>query len=705
MSGLEHRFLATVSPPQQATREAGLQILRAAEGSPTAEFREGQWDAIQKIVDDRARLLVVQRTGWGKSMVYFVASELLRRQSAGITLVISPLIALMTNQLEAARRAGIHAVTMHSSNEPDWDQAREDVHSGGASLLVISPEKLFNQELRQDVLVPLSHRIHLVVIDEAHCISDWGHDFRPKYRRIVSFLKGLPPRIPVLATTATANQRVVDDVKEQFGGNLEVMRGPLVRESLGLQRLRVPTVAARLAWLAERVPALPGSGIIYCLTVRDAHLVSQWLQSRGIGAPAYTGQMEPEQRPILEQELLENRIKALVATSALGMGFDKPDLGFVIHFQRPASVIHYYQQVGRAGRKLEHAVGVLLSGEEDDEIARFFIESAFPPAGQIRTVLQTLAGTDGGATLPELEEMINLSKSAIEKVLDLAETMTPSPVTKVGSRYVRTAVPYLHDQARIDQLVTQRNRERQVMAEYLTTRDCLMRFLARELGDDAGADCGKCENCLGRAVVSPEYPVALAAGAADFLRRRPCDIQPRKMWSRGRIPVYLLAQEGRALSSWADGGWGDVVRDGKQVRHRFGDELVAASAELIRQRWRPEPSPEWVACVPSRRTGALVPDFAARLAAALQLPFVACIQKVRDAAPQKTMQNSRQQEHNLDEAFAVDGAQVRPGPVLLVDDIVDSRWTFTVLAAELREAGSGPVWPFALANTGHQGGD
>jgi ATP-dependent DNA helicase RecQ len=441
---------------KMALKQEALQILRSAEANPKAEFRDGQWEAIESLVNHRAHVLVVQRTGWGKSMVYFVATELLRRQGKGVTLVISPLISLMTNQLDSASRVGLNAVTVNSANMEDWESAKQEVLSGTAHLLVISPEKLFNKDFQDEVLLPVISRMGMVVIDEAHCISDWGHDFRPKYRRIVSFLKLLPPAVPVLATTATANARVVEDVQEQFGGKLHVMRGPLVRESLRLQTLQLPTQPARLAWLLEHLGKLPGTGIIYCLTVRDARRVSEWLERNGITAPVYSGQMDDTQRPVLEQALLSNKVKALVATSALGMGFDKPDIGFVVHFQRPASVVHYYQQVGRAGRKLDNALGILLGGAEDDEIAEYFIESAFPPTAQIAEVLAALEQADDGASIPELQASLNLSQGTLEKVLTLAETLAPAPVTKQGSRYK-------HDQERIDKLLALRKDEQRVM--------------------------------------------------------------------------------------------------------------------------------------------------------------------------------------------------------------------------------------------------
>ncbi|MGB3512832.1 MAG: RecQ family ATP-dependent DNA helicase [Microcoleaceae cyanobacterium] len=317
--------------------------------NPTAEFRDGQWKAIEAITENQSRLLVVQRTGWGKSFVYFLATRLLRDEGKGITLLISPLLALMRNQIAAAERIGIRAKTINSSNSEEWEEVENDLIAGKVDILLISPEKLANEKFRENILIPVAKNIGLFVVDEAHCISDWGHDFRPDYRRIVRILQALPENIPVLATTATANNRVVDDILVQLGSKLKISRGSLTRDSLLLQNIYLPISASRLAWLAEYLPNIPGSGIIYTLTVRDAERVSNWLKSQGINVEAYHGKKK-EIREELEVQLLNNEIKALVATVALGMGFDKPDLGFVIHYQRPGSVIHYYQQVGRAGR-------------------------------------------------------------------------------------------------------------------------------------------------------------------------------------------------------------------------------------------------------------------------------------------------------------------------------------------------------------------
>jgi ATP-dependent DNA helicase RecQ len=686
-----------------------LELLRQALNNPTADFRDGQWEAIEGLVERNARMLVVQRTGWGKSIVYFLATRLLRDQGAGPTLLVSPLLALMRNQLQAAQRLGVRAETINSSNQDQWASIYERLHASQVDILLISPERLSNDEFRERRLLPIADQVGLFVVDEAHCISDWGHDFRPDYMRITRILQALPPNIPVLATTATANNRVVADVQTQLGTTVEVSRGPLVRESLRLQNINLPSQAARMAWLAEHVPQLPGSGIIYTLTIRDAQRLAEWLRSQGVDAHAYWGDRETSEREELEQRLLDNRIKALVATTALGMGFDKPDLGFVIHYQRPGSVVHYYQQVGRAGRALDTAYGILLSGAEDQEITEYFIRTAFPPDAHVDDVLGALQGADDGLSVPMLERQVNLTRGQIEKVLKSLAVKSPAPVTKQDSRWYATPVRYVPDREKVEHLTRVRYREQERMADYMQSPECLMLFLARELDDNNPAECGRCAVCNGAPLLPPTFSQALVTAAVQFLRRSDQPIAPRKQWAadaltshgwiRGNIPVGLRAEEGRALCVWGDDGWGEQVRRGKQVDGRFDDELVAAVVAMVQERWRPNPFPTWITCVPSLTHAALVPEFARRVAQRLGLPFVQCIRKTRRTYPQKEMENSYQQAHNLDNAFSVDARQVQNGPVLLLDDMVDSRWTFTVVAALLREAGSGPVYPLALADT------
>ncbi|MEH2157022.1 RecQ family ATP-dependent DNA helicase [Nostoc sp.] len=683
----------------------GLLLLRQALDNSTANFRPGQWEAIEELLQQNSRLLVVQRTGWGKSLVYFLATRLLRDQGAGFTLLISPLLALMRNQIAAAQRIGVKAETINSSNTDKWPLIARQLLAGEVDVLLISPERLGNEDFREKILLPVSQRIGLFVVDEAHCISDWGHDFRPDYRRIVRILQALPQNIPVLATTATANNRVVNDIITQLGSNLRVSRGNLTRQSLHLQNISIPSPAARMAWLAEQIPNLPGSGIIYTLTVRDAERVADWLKIQGVNAKAYHSDLDSEIRVVLEDELLNNEIKALVATTALGMGFDKPDLGFVIHYQRPGSVVHYYQQVGRAGRAVEKAYGILLSGDEDDDITNYFINTAFPPEVHTQQILNVLSEAVDGFSVTQLEQQMNLSRGQIEKVLKLLSMEFPAPITKQGSKWYLTPFSYQTDTEKIDKITQIRCQEQAKMLEYMQNKQCLMTFLAIELDDPDPKYCGKCAVCLNRPLLTETYSMELVNKAIQYLRRSNQIIEPRKKWPSealvnyrfsGNIKNNLQAEVGRALSLWGDAGWGELVKQGKYQDNHFDDALVQGAFEMI-QNWQPQPFPTWVTCVPSLNRPELVPNFAQRLAEKLGLPFMPIVQKVQQTELQKKMSNSYQQAHNLDGAFAIDSWKGMSGSVFLVDDIVDSRWTFTVIAALLRRANSGVVFPVALA--------
>lgn len=700
------------------THDAALHLLRTAMVSSDAQnagsihFRDGQWEAIDHIVNRRGKVLCVQRTGWGKSMVYFVAAKLMRAQGSGVTLIISPLLALMRNQIEAAERLGLRALRIDSTNKTNWAQARAQLLANQVDLLLISPERLANDQFVSQTLQPIAARIGLLVVDEAHCISDWGHDFRPDYRRIGQILALLPSNIAVLATTATANNRVEKDVAAQLGGSVVVQRGPLVRKSLALQAMRMPGPAERLAWLADHIPQLPGSGIVYTLTIRDANRVAEWLCLNGVDAHAYHADQPDDVRQGLEKALLANKIKCLVATTALGMGYDKPDLTFVIHYQTPGNVVSYYQQVGRAGRAIPKAYGVLLSGEEEEKINSHFRDSAFPPEWQVKCILDALEAANNGLDVRGIERAVNLRQSQIEKVLKLLVVEPLSPVLKIDSLWYRTPNPYQIDRARIAHLTVQRVAEWEQMQSYVANERCLMQFLAEALDDPHAQPCSRCAVCLGRPVLPAEAQRSTQIAARRFVRHSEMPLELNKQWDRAafvqycaqfgwtayNIPTSLRGEEGRVLSRWGEPVWGELVAQGK-ARGRFDDELVGAAVDLIRNRWSEAARVAWVTCIPSNRHPNLVPDFAARLAAALGVPFHAVIQKTRDTEPQKEMENRYHQCNNLDGAFTVQRGALPKGAVLLVDDVVDSAWTLTLAAALLRQAGTAAVYPFALATT------
>ena len=668
-----------------------LELLRIGSGVPDAQFRDGQEEAIQYIVEGRGKLLVVQNTGWGKSFVYFIATRLLREGGSGPSLLISPLLALMRNQIAAAERMGVRAATINSDNTREWSNVEAQIHRNEADILLISPERLANDSFVGNVLSVMAERIPMLVIDEAHCISDWGHDFRPDYRRIERITRTLPPNIQILGTTATANNRVLDDLTEVLGPHIQIMRGNLSRPSLLLQTIKLSSKTERLAWLAERLSEIPGSGIIYTLTIRDAEQVSRWLQAQGLDVHSYSSRSP--NREELEEALLENRIKALVATTALGMGYDKPDLMFVIHYQMPGSVVAYYQQVGRAGRAVDAAYGILLSGNEDADINNFFINNAFPTQQEVRQIIDAIQKEPQGISESQILASVNIRPKRLSQAIKLLALESPSPIAKQENRWQLTAARLSNNfWERAERLTTLRYSEQTQMREYLALDSGHMEFLISALD-------GKSE-----AIQQPDLlplPTTInqetAQQAVKFLRRS-IPIEPRRRWStRKNIPYQQRAEQGCSLCIWGEAGWGHLVQSGKYQYNHFSDELVKASVNLV-QEWQPQPMLTWVTCIPSRRHPDLVRNFAESLAAGLGLPFRVALEKTDDRPEQKRMNNSAQQERNVEGSLAIVQANLLPGPVLLVDDIVDSRWTFTVATGLLRSKGCSAVYPFALAD-------
>jgi ATP-dependent DNA helicase RecQ len=685
-------------PSMSDIRERAQRALAAVFGE-SARFRDQQLEAIESVVGRRSRTLVVQRTGWGKSVVYFIATRLMRDDGAGTTLIVSPLLALMRDQIAMAQRLGIRATTINSANTDDWDAIEAELLDDQIDVLLISPERLNNPDFRERLLEPLAQRTGLLVIDEAHCISDWGHDFRPDYRRIVRLLELLPANVPLLCTTATANDRVIHDVVAQLGDEIAVIRGPLDRPSLRLEVRHLDTQPQRLAWLARAVPSMAGSGIVYCLTVADTVHVADWLVTQGISAAPYSGETDPITRLEAEAALRDNRLKVLVATSALGMGYDKPDLRFVVHFQSPNSPIAYYQQVGRAGRAVDHADAVLLVGTEDADIWDYFLRTSFPPQHDAEFVVRLLQESGRPMSLTDIEVSANIRRGRLTAMLKLLEV--EGAVERIGSRWQRTLRAWTYDRDRVDRVTAQRVAEQDAMREYADTTVCRMRWIRESLDDSGAVDCGRCDNCT-TARFDLEVEPALVAEAARFLRRRPVAIEPRKRWPgsplSGAIPADEQSEAGRALSRLGDGGWGQVVLDCKHAGVPFPDDLVDALAGLARE-WNPQPWPAAIAYIPNLNPERqLVPDLAGRLAARLGLPAVEWVRKVRDTEPQKLMENSSQQVRNVLGAYIVEES-LEDDPIFLVDDVVDSRWTIAVVTSVLRSAGCGPVFPLALART------
>lgn len=722
----------------QGLRERAEQHLRALVGREDAVLRDDQWTAIEALLAGR-RALVVQRTGWGKSAVYFVATALLRESGAGPTVIVSPLLALMRNQVDAARRAGIRAETIHSANTDEWEEVHARAAEGAVDVLLVSPERLNNPAFRDEVLPRLAQDTGLLVVDEAHCISDWGHDFRPDYRRIRTLLEDLPDGTPVLATTATANERVTADVAEQLarhgddgrrdgdrdadgdtGGDaaeVVVLRGTLDRESLRLSVRELPDHAAQLAWLAATLPTFEGSGIVYCLTVSAAEQVTSHLRDAGLPVRSYTGQTDPAERLVCEQDLLENRVKALVATSALGMGFDKPDLGFVVHLGAPASPIAYYQQVGRAGRATERAEVVLLPGRDDRAIWDWFASMAFPPEREVRATLAALAA-DGPLSTAALEPRVDLRRNRLELMLKVLDV--DGAVQRVRGGWRATGEPWVYDAERYARVDATRRAEQQLMLDYVRSDRCRMAFLRAALDDpalaaDPGWTCGRCDRCGGASAA--EAPDAAAVDAARARLAVPgVAVEPRRQWPTGmasmgvalsgRIGEQERAGAGRAVARLDGLGWGGVLRElyapGPEGGVRDGEVPPALRRPVVEVLDAWQPRVDGVVVVASDTRPTLVEHLAGGVARHLGVPVVGAVRPDTSLPPGRHDVNSAQRLAGVTRRLHLDlspaaAAGLAGRSVLLVDDRYDSGWTVTVAARLLRQAGAAEVLPFVLA--------
>ncbi|MFL6172778.1 MAG: RecQ family ATP-dependent DNA helicase [Marmoricola sp.] len=687
----------------RAEAERHLQALVGPrEGRPAATLYDDQWAAIEALAADRRRALVVQRTGWGKSAVYFLATLLLRSQGAGPTVIISPLLALMRNQIEAAERAGIRAVTINSTNNEQWQQVHAQISAGEVDVLLVSPERLNNPGFRDEVLPRLTESAGLLVIDEAHCISDWGHDFRPDYRRIRQMLADLPEGIPVLATTATANARVTQDVAEQLGRDVLVLRGELDRESLSLAVLQLKRPEERLGWLADHLDELDGSGIIYTLTVAAASEIADFLRDRGHNVAAYSGQTETTERQALEQDLLAGRLKALVATSALGMGFDAT-LGFVVNVGAPASPVAYYQQVGRAGRGTDKATVVLLPAHEDRDIWRYFASLAFPPEQHVRTALSALESHGGAMSTATLETFVDLSRNRLEMMLKVLDV--DGAVRRVQGGWTATGQDWVYEQERYDRVAAARRDEQALMLEYIATERCRMRFLREALDDPGATDCGRCDNCVGLQV-SADVSEAAIQGAGERLARPGVAVQPRKLWPSGMSNLGIelsgkiaAAEEGRVVARLTDLGLGQALRD----LFRPGAPDAEVPASLVQgvlatlSDWQPRP--DGIVGFESRSHPLLVDSLVDGLSRVGKIPVLGRIAiRNDDVAPGQGSTNSAQRVSAVSRRYALDAAEVAGKRVLLVDDLIVSGWSMTLAAYWLRQAGADAVLPLALGS-------
>jgi ATP-dependent DNA helicase RecQ len=660
---------------------------------PGAQPRADQVDAVHAVLQAASRVLVVQATGWGKSAVYWAATHALRSTGAGPTLVVSPLLALMRDQVSAAERAGLTAATVNSTNFDDWDQVFQRLDADALDVLLVSPERLGNPRFAAR-LGALLARVGLIVIDEAHCISDWGFDFRPDYQRLARALLSIPTA-SVLATTATANERVTHDIGQQLGVGTVTFRGTLARTSLTLSVVPGLSPLQRYAWLADALQQLPGSGIIYVLTVAEAERLTAFLRSCGHAVDAYSGQTDADTRQKVEDRLRHNQVKAVVATSALGMGYDKPDLGFCVHVGSPSTPVAYYQQVGRAGRAVAHAEGVLLPSDADERIWDYFATASMPAPETAAKVLECLGSQ--GRSLIEIEADTGVRRGRLEALLKILAV--EGVVDKEGALWRATGVPYEHDTAKWTTLAQVRQHEAGIMRQYAHGAGCLMAYLQTALDDPLPVPCGRCSVCTGQLpfpglTPSPDQ----LRSARDFLRGLDVDIEPRKRWPAGvlRKGVIRGFDAGRAVAFADDPGWAAELQALQQGASGQVPEALLAGALATLGRWAKTWPTRPVCVVPLP-----APDMAANrvlaehLARKGRLPLHDALGWHGGAAPDDAA--STPVVAHLESAIRWASDTPWPtGPVLLVTTTVRSRWAATVAAAVLRENGAAQVLVLAL---------
>ncbi len=677
-----------------ASTDDHLDATIAAMAGPHAEARTDQRVAVRALVDDRARVLVVQATGWGKSAVYWAATRALRADGAGCTLVVSPLLALMRDQIAAAERTGLRAATVNSTNVDEWAGVMAELRAGTIDVLLISPERLANPRFAAQ-LPALLGACGLLVIDEAHCVSDWGFDFRPDYQRLTRTLLELTPGTPVLATTATANERVTLDVAGQLGPDTITLRGSLARASLRLAVVPGLDPVQRCAWVADALGELAGSGIIYVLTVAETERVAGLLRSTGFDVAAYSSKVEPAERGQLEGRLRRNEIKALVATSALGMGYDKPDLAFCIHLGSPASPVAYYQQVGRAGRALDEAVAVLLPSVADERLWDYFATAGIPEPDHVDAVLEALAG--GATSVPALESVTKLRRGRLEALLKILAV--DDVVVRDTNGWSVTGTPWVYDEAKWAALRQVRAAEADLMRQFAAGEGCLMQFLQLALDDPDPAPCGRCSVCTGELPHPGATPAdGTVETARAHLRTVDVEIEPRKLWPagladrKGRINGCGV---GRALAFADDPAW-EALLAGLNGRDAPVSAEIADAMVAVLTRWsRTWQRPVAVVAMPSRRHSQLIASLADRIATVGKLPLVDALEITGPPAPTDVASAARAAAL-MSSIRLRSGVPLPSGPVLLVDDTYRTGWTATIAGVLLVEGGATSVLPLVI---------
>ena len=653
------------------------------------QFHDLQWQVIENLLAGR-RVLFIEKTGFGKSLCFqFPATQL-----DGVTIVFSPLIALMRDQVRSMQDKGIRAAAINSNQEDDENATIiTNAQNNQLDILYIAPERMENAAW---ITAAREMKIAMVVIDEAHCISMWGQSFRPNYRRIVNLVRLLPRNFPVLATTATATPRVQEDIIEQVGTDLIPIRGQLMRSNIRLFVVHVESEDEKFFWLAEYLPKLKKTGIVYTGTQANTDIFSNWLQFLKFNSAAYSGRLDAESRMRIETDFINNKYDCVVSTNALGMGIDKPDIRFIIHTQVPQSPIHYYQEIGRAGRDGQEAFAILLyNAKEDRELPQSFVDGSKPPIKMYNKVIEVTKRELLG--LNDIIRRTNLKKTHVEIILSdlMDQGIINQQIIRNSKKYFFNPDAPALDLTAFETLRNAQNQELERMLEYTGISSCRMQYLCNYLGDERQGACGVCDNDARqhmRVVATEAMKQQLQEFRETFFPVLEVETTKSKIVNGVAASYYGVSNVGAALRHSKYEGGGD-----------FPDWLLRLTLKAFRKYYG-NTKFDLILYVPPTESGDLVKNFAEKISRTLGIPISHKLVKTAETSPQKVFQSGISKKDNVHGKFAYQTpAEIAGKSILLIDDIFDSGYTIKEIGQYLTNIGAATIAPLVIART--VGGD
>ena len=668
------------------TRQEAELILQKTFKLPS--FYDEQWQTVEKILNGE-KVLLIEKTGFGKSLCFQFPATIFK----GTTVIFSPLIALMRDQVKKLTSLGISAKCINSEQTPEENsQIINEAKQGKIKILYIAPERQENSEW---IEATQQMNLSMVVVDEAHCISVWGHDFRPAFKRIINLIKLLPEGLPVLSTTATATKRVEQDIAQQIGDNITTIRGYLMRDNFKLFVVKVNSEDEKLIWLGQNIGKISGSGILYTGTRVDTEIYSKWFEHLGISSTAYNAGLDTDSRIAIENGLMNNQWKCIISTNALGMGIDKPDIRFIIHTQIPQSPIHYYQEIGRAGRDGNPSYVILFYNPEDKKLPEAFIEGGRPAIKKYERVINSIKVELLGER--ELMKRTNLKQTQIRVIkADLIEQGIIREVMIGKSKkyeFVRDSQP-LNTKA-FEELRNAKLIDLENMIEYVETTDSRMKFLCDYLGDNTNHTYTNCDNTSEKKIVvkiTPDWAEKLQNFRENYFPLLDVEGRGSNIVNGVAASYYGVSNVGAALhrSKYENGG-------------DFPDFLLSLILKAFRKIFGQEKF-DLVVYVPPTSSGELVKNFATKVAQVLKFPISHNLQKAKQTKEQKIFENGYLKEENVSGAFTyLNSQEIKGKNILLIDDIFDSGATIKEIGKILTNFGAVKIAPIVIART--VGGD